>query len=149
MSTTASQTASIPPTPAVDIASNAAPEPTRKRAKKTKEQQKAVSEHTEKMWTAIRLKQESARKDINTLALEFNRYQSRTSINARVLKLTELLGLRNGWLPNCMLGVRSDKLPVTRISSTPMCSTRRGSRERVSVQLRGCDLDLHVEQREG
>ena len=39
----------------------------------------------EKMWTAIQLKQEGTRKDINTLAEDFNRY---VCIGARLPTLT-------------------------------------------------------------
>lgn len=45
----------------------------RKRAKKTKEQKKAAKVETEKMWHAIRLQQEEARRNINKLSVDWNR----------------------------------------------------------------------------
>lgn len=64
------------PAPQVTTANaNVAAPPKRKRAKKTAEQKKQAKEHTEKMWEAIRLKQESARRDINDLSKEWNRYE--------------------------------------------------------------------------
>lgn len=86
MSSSASPIVSTTQTPTAVLA-NAAPEPKRKRAKPTKEQKKEISDASEAMWTAIRLKQEGARKDINSMAEEWNRYQYCMSLNVIVLTL--------------------------------------------------------------
>lgn len=85
MSSSAIPASSIPKTPTAVLATDAAPKPKPKWAKRTKEQKKVVHETSEVMWMAIRLKQEGAHKDINALAPEWNRYQYDTSIHAMIL----------------------------------------------------------------